>query len=960
MYNKMSDKDTKASSDSSRDSEGCCSDVSIESLSGWVHIHMQELFVTIAEKVVKYPFSTIALTLFCTVALAQGIWVYDEELAANKQFTPQDSRAIKEGDWVMDTFDSEASRAGIFFVSSDNILTSENLLFMNKHHSWITTQLVTTYNNEPVSWVTQCDKRPTTGICRETPSILSLWDYNDTIINQQQDQFTVNSQAWRVMQPSGPDVAYYLSGVEYYSGTTNIKSAKAARITYRVRNKKKEINGEGLSDPESSEFQIQMSEQTRDFWDTSASGKPLNLRLYPLTPADQKKAESKALKGDVRSLIIGYALTVMYTCFVLYWKVKQPLLGLVSVLSVGLSTISSYGLCWLIGIKFNKVVQVLILILLGIGVDDTFVIMDSWASLSKVADKKERMITALRHAGPAITVTSITDLVAFLSGSSTSLPALRDFCYYAAFGILFDFAYQCTFFVAIAYFSSLRQESYNCCCIPRSDSEDEPGDEKSLPEDSPKRGVATKYLHAVTKFLVGGTGGRVLVITISAVFLALGIWGCTNVKMDFDKEWFVPSNAPIQDAFDVRDEYFTRSDIPASVYFGEVDYSSLEVQRELNLTVDLMQSNTWVVSDSVSSWYLDFHRWVVYKYPGDILDGGGVHSASFNRLLREFTGWNLTSPGPAEFEKYQKNIAWEESNALGSIKGSSISFLMSGRASEEGQLAVDCMRSLRNSVIPVSPAFVWSNPFVFWSSYEVMLEEVTRNVLVACACVFVLVTLLVANLAIGVIVVIAIGCVDVCMLGFMTHFGVTVNSVSVVCIVVAIGLAVDYSVHIGHSYLTATAEDKPYGTAYQQRAGYAIAKMGPAVLNGALSTFLAILPLAFAKSYVFSVFFKMFTIIIGFGVWFGVFGLPVLLSFIGPAPFSGSPEIPRHSNPFLSEEDVENEIKEEEATQQKELREMYVSPPAIAGLGKGLPAYNNREVPPSFNVPKGHASPFSR
>jgi len=45
-------------------------------------------------------------------------------------------------------------------------------------------------------------------------------------------------------------------------------------------------------------------------------------------------------------------------------------------------------------------------------------------------------------------VTSMTDVFAFLIGSNTSLPALRYFCIYAAVGILFDFLYQITWFVA--------------------------------------------------------------------------------------------------------------------------------------------------------------------------------------------------------------------------------------------------------------------------------------------------------------------------------------------------------------------------------------------------------------------------------------------------------------------------------------------------------------------------------
>ena len=62
------------------------------------------------------------------------------------------------------------------------------------------------------------------------------------------------------------------------------------------------------------------------------------------------------------------------------------------------------------------------------GIDDMFVIMQSWNNAeahsrlkpdSKILDLTERFGVALRHAGVGITVTSITDVIAFAVGAST-------------------------------------------------------------------------------------------------------------------------------------------------------------------------------------------------------------------------------------------------------------------------------------------------------------------------------------------------------------------------------------------------------------------------------------------------------------------------------------------------------------------------------------------------------------
>ena len=58
----------------------------------------------------------------------------------------------------------------------------------------------------------------------------------------------------------------------------------------------------------------------------------------------------------------------------------------------------------------------------------------------------------------------------------------------------------------------------------------------------------------------------------------------------------------------------------------------------------------------------------------------------------------------------------------------------------------------------------------------------------------------------------------------------------------------------------------------------AVDEIGAPVMHGAISTFLMVLITAFAKTYVFKVFFRLFTGIIVFGVLHGVVLLPAILS----------------------------------------------------------------------------------
>merc|ERR1719230_1400449 len=116
------------------------------------------------------------------------------------------------------------------------------------------------------------------------------------------------------------------------------------------------------------------------------------------------------------------------------------------------------------------------------------------------------------------------------------------------------------------------------------------------------------------------------------------------------------------------------------------------------------------------------------------------------------------------------------------------------------------------------------------------------------------------------------------VLGMMWLWGISIDSVAVINLTLAIGLAVDYSAHIGHNFMTQQGSRA-------ERVVKALADMGSSVFNGGFSTFLAVIVLALSNSYVFRVFFKMFFGISVFGLAHGLILLPVLLALVGPEPY---------------------------------------------------------------------------
>ena len=83
---------------------------------------------------------------------------------------------------------------------------------------------------------------------------------------------------------------------------------------------------------------------------------------------------------------------------------------------------ASFGFCFYSGMFFADMHPVIPFLLLGIGVDDMYIIIQAVEKMGKTYPEllaNERIAKAMSHVGASITITSVTDMAAFLIGSTT-------------------------------------------------------------------------------------------------------------------------------------------------------------------------------------------------------------------------------------------------------------------------------------------------------------------------------------------------------------------------------------------------------------------------------------------------------------------------------------------------------------------------------------------------------------
>ena len=501
---------------------------------------------------------------------------------------------------------------------------------------------------------------------------------------------------------------------------------------------------------------------------------------------------------------------------------------------------------------------------------------------------------AMARAGASITVTSATDLVAFAISSSSGLPALASFCAYAAISIFFLYTFASTFFTACLVLDERRQRDNRrecLCCVTR---------KKDVEDEVFTEGVMSRYFRKYHAPAILSKVGKGLVLLIFAGLLGFGVFGATNLSVEDSERNFVPKDSYLVDYLEAADVYFPDQGIDLAITFegsSEI-YAKRQELSELKTRVTGLSQKPPYISEPVSE---DSYRNVMDGFAaylsteGTAAIGGAVlgddnwptSEEDFVSTLLQYA--NVRGPGAM----YAQDVAFsEDETALEAYKVEleyvKLTKIVRGEIIDDSGKQIDAMdatRDMVNSWTDLPPSFPFSEKFIAIEGFKVIRKELFSNVGMALGAVAVIVFCTLGSFLTTVLITMSVAFCIVEILGFMWAFGIVIDSVSVINIVLAVGLSVDYSAHVGHCFMVKGGDDK------DRRVVEALADVGASVLNGAMSTFLAVAVLLLSTSYVFEILSRQFALTVILGVLHGLVLLPVLLSVFGPRPFSSAEAI---------------------------------------------------------------------
>ncbi|VDN50760.1 unnamed protein product [Dracunculus medinensis] len=568
-------------------------------------------------------------------------------------------------------------------------------------------------------------------------------------------------------------------------------------------------------------------------------------------------------------LFIGLCLSVMFVMLsVIVSSIENRridfgkiLIVIGIILSPLLAVFTTFGMIGLAQVEIYPIQMVIPFLILAIGVDDAFLMLHAWKRQLPTydhlsIDERYKMIPfmfgkILEEVGPSITITSLTNAIAFGVGSTISTPAIQLFCLAASIAMVMDFTFELTFFGAFLSLAARFEKVFN------------------------------HLLHCYCQFITMNMT-RLFILIFILIFFTVSLIGTLRVKTYINAQKIIPYDSPLLTADTLFKNYHWKEYEPLQIYVNRPpNISDSKQLAELKTMIEDFESLPQAIgSSSTIFWLYDLEKliWEENQLMAFMGIEIGISYDHLPRFLEHFTFWQ-------DFVRWSmdplwRDVAdrWQKFNVTIYSKNAAVYegiFQLKGTTIQTAAITLVCMLIVCMLFIPSVVGILtagWAicsislGVFGFLSWWGLDLDPVTMSAIV---------------MSIGFSV------------DYTAHVSYHYQRSQ--------QLLPSYILHSFHvlqrcieiSYLSVSfLFSKLYslGSSKTDRLIYTMDSVGLPMIQAAISTLICFLPIAFHPDYIPSVFIRAIALVVGWGLLHGLVLLPAILTAIPDCLYIGNIE----------------------------------------------------------------------
>jgi Niemann-Pick C1 protein len=655
---------------------------------------------------------------------------------------------------------------------------------------------------------------------------------------------------------------------------------------------------------------------------------PDGVRISFSTDPSLESELNKSTNTDSKIIILSYLIMFLYASISLGGSLNilktRFSLGLSGIIIVLLSVTSSAGFFSLFGVKSTLIIaEVIPFLILAVGVDNIFLITHELKVINYSYPNESvpfRISKAVGRMGPSILLSATSQFLTFSLAASVSMPAVRNFALYSAGAVMFNILLQMTAFISLLTLDQQRIDSGRLDCFPclkaqRSIRLDEVTE---LFENENESNFFDKVISAYVPVVLGS---KATVIALFIAWAGVSLTLLPNIKFGLDQRIAIPSDSYLIDYFSDIYEYFN---VGPPIYFvvDGLNVTDRKNQQKLCgkfttcdefslaniLEQERKRTEISTIGEPVASWLDDFLTYLNPELDECCRFRKGTEDvcppyAPSRQCEACFAAkpWEYSMEGFPEGEDFMKYFKiWIEAPSdpcpLGGKAPYSRSVtynnntifattFRSGHAPLRSQ--DDFIHAYEESLRITKELkdasgyeniFAYSPFYIFFVQYTTIIKLTFTLITLALAIIFVNSMVLLGSVRSSIVLVVTVIMIMINIGGMMSLWSISLNAVSLVNLVICVGLAVEFCVHITRAFVVSDRDSRLNNANF--RAFNAITGVGGAVFGGICMTkLIGVTVLAFTQSKIFEVYyFRMWLSLVVIASTHALVLLPVLLA----------------------------------------------------------------------------------